>query len=466
MVKVVWLFPPSDEGGFPNISQYRFYKKMPIRVSIIYPYLASMGATLLKKHGYGIEFLDCPTMDLSWQDVFDELDNADFVVLEARTPLMPNIWKLCKELRYSYPSLKIILYGDHVTWNPKESLPYCDHIVMGGNFDYGVYQLVDLLTNGYDMKEIFHNKPFSLDSLPFVDRKLVPWERYYEAWRHRDKFFWTMSMRGCFYKCIFCAWTKTFWNNRIVCRSIFDVASEFEYLYNEYGKCEVLDDADCFSIDWGKVFAQELIDRGLSHREVLWAIQTHPNEINNLDTLKLLKRSGLETVKLGVESLNDFSLKKMKKLTNFKQIKKSFELLKEADIQIHANLMVGFPWENKKEAYKTIELIKDLDPNQAQFSLVIPYPNTELFDLAKENDWLLVKEGDWGSYDASKPMLKMEGLSSEEIIQLYKDNWSKFYLNRKYIWNHLKKVKHWEGIKQLFRGFRSIYFGHMRAVEG
>lgn len=465
MTKVVWLFPPSDEGGFPNISQYRFYKKMPIRVSIIYPYLAASGATLLKQNGYGIEFLDCPTMDLSWQDVYDELDDADFVVLEARTPTMPHIWSLCKELRYQYPSLKIILYGDHVTWNPEESLPYCDFIVMGGDYDFGVSNLVERVARGLDCSRFYFASASSLNYLPFVDRELVPWEKYYESWRHRDKFFWTMSMRGCYYNCIFCSWVKTFWDNGVNCRSIDNVADEFQFLYEKYGEYEILDDADCFSIDWGEVFAKELINRGFEHDEILWAVQTHPNMIRNLEDLKTLKRSGLRTIKLGIESLNDHSLKLMKKATNYEQIEKAFSLLKEVDIMVHANLMVGFPWETKKDAYKTIELIKKLNPNQAQFSLVIPYPNTELYDMARENNWLLVKEGDWGNFDASKPMLKMQGLSSEEIIQLYKDHWSKFYFDKKYIWNHLKEVKHWEGIKQLWRGFRSIYFGHMRAIK-
>lgn len=465
MTKIVWLFPPSEKGGYPNISQYRFYKRMPIRASIIYPYIASIGATLLKESYYDIRFMDCPTMRITWKTVYSELEDADFIILEARTPIMPYVWKLCVELREKYPSIKILLYGDHVTWNPQESLPYCDYIVMGGYYDHGIYQLIDLLAKGYGMKEIFHPSTISLDSLPWANRDLVPWDLYYEAWKHREKFFWTMSMRGCFYRCIFCAWAKTFWNNRISYRSVTNVADEYEYLYNRYGVCEILDDADLFDTTWGTSFAKELLDRGLDGGEIYWAFQTHPNMINDLESLKLMRKSGLRTVKLGVESLNDVSLDMMKKGTNLKQIEKSFELLKEAKVMIHANLMVGFPWESKEDAYKTIDLIKKLDPNQAQFSLTIPYPNTELYDIARENGWLLVGERDWGSYDASKPMLKMKGLSSEEIVQLYKDHWSKFYFDPKYIWDHIKVIRHWEGFKQLWRGFKSIYFGHMRAIK-
>jgi len=123
------------------------------------------------------------------------------------------------------------------------------------------------------------------------------------------------------------------------------------------------------------------------------------------------------------------------------------------------------PWETRKQAYHTIEWIKKLDPNQAQFSLIIPYPFTELYDEAKANGWLRIGETDWDHYDASFPMLTMEGMTPEEVVQLYRDCWSQFYLNREYVWNHLKTVKNWQDVKQLIRGYWSIRFGHMRAVK-
>jgi len=179
----------------------------------------------------------------------------------------------------------------------------------------------------------------------------------------------------------------------------------------------------------------------------------------------LLRRVGLRTVKLGVESLSNHTLFRIKKGTNLKMIERAFRILKNADIMIHANLMLGYPWESKQEAYGTIEVIKKLEPNQAQFSLLIPYPNTELYDMAKANGWLNVKEGDWEHYDAARPMLKMKGLTNEEIVQLYRDSWSKFYFNGKFIFQHLRGLKHYEGVKQLARGFISIYYGHMKAVD-
>lgn len=461
-MNIVWLFPPSSEG-FPNISQYRFFKRMPIRISIIYPYLAATGATLLKKAGHQVKFFDCPTMNLTWESIYPYLVNADLIVMEARTPIMPQIWQTCQQLKQDFPQAKIALYGDHVTWNPEESLPYADFIVCGGDFDNGILTLADNLNESPRILQA----PFieNLDHLPYVDRQLVPWELYYESWRHRDRFFWTMSARGCTYHCTFCAWAETLWQNRIRYRSPSNVAEEFGQLWSEYGDCEILDDADLFDTSWGAKFAKALIQKGYNNKEILWAFQTHPNMIHNSSDLELMHQAGLRTVKLGIESGNQKTLSLIKKNTTIHQIERAISLLKETDIMVHTNLMVGWPWETRKEAYHTIDWIKKLDPNQAQFSMVIPYPNTELFRMAKREGWLSAVETDWASFDASHPMLKMEGMTSEEVVQLYQDCWRQFYFDRKYIWNHIKSVRHWEGVKQLYRGFRSVYYGHMRAVE-
>jgi len=439
---------------------------MKIRSSIIYPYLVASGCTLLKENGFDVEFLDCPTMNLGWDHVERSVDEAELVVLETRTPLFNYIMETCSKIKGLNAKIKTILYGDHVTALPNEALSNenVDYVVACGDYDVAVTELVKLLSKSPQRYFHFPLKE-NLDEIPFVDRELVPWNLYYEAWRHRKEFAWTMSMRGCNYPCTFCAWVGTMWCGRIRFRSPENVADEYEYMRNTYGITEVLDDADIFITKWGVNFAKEMISRGYGKKDILWAIQTHPNQITSLEDMKLLRRSGLFTVKLGVESLNQKTLDLIKKGTTVKQIERAIKILKEAGMIIHANLMVGFPWETKEDAYNTVKKIKELDPNQAQFSLLIPYPNTEIYEQALENNWFLIDPRNWDEFDARKPMLKMVDLDNEGIKKLYKDCWAKFYLDKRYIWNHIKKVRHLEGVMQLYHGFKSIYFGHMRAMD-
>jgi len=470
-LKVVWLVPPTHKGKYPNIGQYRFYKNMPVRASIEYPYLNAMGVTQLHEAGHEVKFFDCPTMNLKWENVLPELGSADLIIMEGRTPIVKYIYETARMLREEL-SVHVALYGDHVTVYPQEALQYCDFVIAGGDYDYGARKLADVLDTygariqGMEPAGIFRaGLVENLDELPHVDRDLVPNDIYFEAWKIREHYLYTMSGRGCFYDCTFCCWNRPFWENRVRQRSSLDVANEFWEAHEKYGDCYIWDDHDCFNTKWGLDFAQLLLRSGNVHKEILWAFQTHSNMIQDLDAMKTMKRAGLHLIKLGIESGNQKTLDMIHKGTTVQQHEKAIRLLKEAGITVHANLMVGFPWEGKKEAYHTIEWIKKLDPNQAQFSLAIPYPWTELYDYAKSHNMLLVEEGDWESFDATHPMMKMQNMTSEEIVKLYKDCWRLFYLGWRYKLKHLKTVRNLADLKQLIRGYYSVRFGHMKAIE-
>ena len=464
---ILWLVPPPSREGFPNVGQNRFYKNMPVRTNIVYPYLEAMGVTQLMHAGLNVTYIDCSARGLKWDDLTQHIESADLIFMEGRTPLINYVFSCCDKIKLQHPNCIIALYGDHVTWQPEEALKHCDYVVLGGDYDYGAVQLVQRLRTLMSVPRAFNAGYVNdLDSLPFVDHEnAINWREYYEAGRTRDTFLWTMSGRGCRFPCTFCAWGGTLWHHQVRQRSPMNVAKEFKQLYEQYGKYEILDDHDCFDTTWGVKFAQQLIDFGFSHREIKWGIQTHSSLVNNLDDLKLMKKAGLFWAKLGIESGNQNTLNRIHKCATIEQHERAVKLLKEADVIVHLNLMVGWPWETKEQAYHTIEWVKKLAPNQAQFSLVIPYPNAQLYDEAKANHWLTVGETDWDKYDASYPMLTMQGLTSEEVVQLYRDHWKKFYFDYKYILKHILKVRTTQDIKILYRGFRSVYLGHMRATK-
>lgn len=465
-MKVVWLIPPMGEG-FPNVSQYRFYKRMPIRISIIYPYLAASGVTQIYENGHGVCFMDCPTEEKTWKDVEHEVSDADLIIMEGRTPIMHEIWKAIHQVKQINPDVRVAVYGDHVSWQPNQTLGEgADFILKGGDYDWAAAWLCNVLEEKMDPGMVIElGLHENLDLLPWVNRELINWRNYYETWRARDVFLWNMSSRGCPYHCSFCAWAETFWYNKIRYRSPRKVAEETRSLVQKYGDLEMLDDSDLFNFKWGLKFATQLLNMGLKNKEVLWSCQTHPAQIRDLRALKIMEKSGLRVVKLGIESSHDVSLRRMKKGSSRELCEKAIRKLQAAGIMVHANMMIGFPWETREMVMESVEWLKKLDPNQAQFSLLIPYPNTQIWRDARAHKSFIQDHLDWRNYDASFPMLKMEGLDGNEVVDLYRRAWSRFYLDPKYIWRHLKTVRHLEGMRNLLRGFKSVYFGHMRAAE-
>ena len=466
--KILWFVPPPSRAGFPNVGQNRFFKNMSVRTNIVYPYLEAMGVTQLKKAGFNVEYADCCASGERWEQLEPKLKEADLIFMEGRTPMINYVFECCDAIKGLNPGCKIALYGDHVTWDSYTALDHCNFVVAGGDYDYGALQLAKRLQAGLEHSPAAFNFGLvaDLDTLPFVDHEeAINWRNYYEAGRTRDTFLWTMSGRGCRFPCTFCSWGGTLWDHTVRQRSPLNVATELKELYERYGNYEILDDHDCFDTAWGVKFAKQLIDFGFSHREIKWGIQTHSSLINNLEDLKLMKKAGLFWAKLGIESGNQETLNRIRKCVTIEQHERAVELLKKADVLVHLNLMVGWPWETREMAYHTIEWVKKLKPNQAQFSLVIPYPNAPLYEEALENGWLTVGARDWDRYDACYPMLKMEGLTSDEVVQLYQDHWREFYFDPKYILRHLLKVRTKQDVKILYRGFRSVYYGHMRATR-
>ena len=98
--------------------------------------------------------------------------------------------------------------------------------------------------------------------------------------------------------------------------------------------------------------------------------------------------------------------------------------------------MVGYPWETKLEAKKTIDLTRWLFKegyiDSLQATIVIPYPGTALFKEAEEKGWLKTK--DWDQYDMKEPVL-ITAMSDEEVLSLaaslYKSIFSVNFIFRK-----------------------------------
>jgi len=187
-MNITWLVPPNPERfgkGFPNVGQYRFFKVMPTRASIIYPYLTASGITQLHQAGFNVKFVDCPSEAKTWDEVTADLANSEVVVMEARTPIMTHIWDCCTKIKSINPNTKTVLFGDHVMAFPKESLtqPDVDYILSTGDHDVGIVDLCRKIEQKeFQAKSVFeYPLKENLDELPWTDRELVNWRGYYEA---------------------------------------------------------------------------------------------------------------------------------------------------------------------------------------------------------------------------------------------------------------------------------------------
>jgi radical SAM superfamily enzyme YgiQ (UPF0313 family) len=117
-------------------------------------------------------------------------------------------------------------------------------------------------------------------------------------------------------------------------------------------------------------------------------IQTRPDLLDE-ELIKQLKEANCYSIKLGMESGNDYLRNKIfKKGITLQQILKATRLIKKYGIKLQINNILGAPGETLETAIETFELNKKINPTFAMCYPLNPFPRTEIFDYAIKNNYL------------------------------------------------------------------------------
>lgn len=262
-----------------------------------------------------------------------------------------------------------------------------------------------------------------------------------------------------------CSWPAMLYGYRYRLRSVGNVLDEIEMLADRYGAREVFDDLDTWPSKgrWAREFCRGMIERGLSER-VVWGINARADLIEP-ETARLMRRAGCRVLKIGVESASQETLDRIRKRTTLRQIRDSVRVCREAGLTVHLTAMIGYPWEGRADALRTIRFVKRLEPDSVQFSIVTPYPGTELYRQALANGWFAVDPTDWDSFDMSSPVLKAGDMEPEEVVELCERAWKLIYFDPRFVLRHLARVRSVSDLKLLLRGMKAVVRVHIGGLE-
>jgi hypothetical protein len=90
-MKVAIAFPPIlKDGKYPLLGQNRQFRYSSSNEVRIYPIVPATAATILKREGYNVLYLDGINERLSMKDFLFRLDSfkPDLVVFETKTPIV------------------------------------------------------------------------------------------------------------------------------------------------------------------------------------------------------------------------------------------------------------------------------------------------------------------------------------------------------------------------------------------
>ena len=175
-MKIAIGYPPLEEKFIPLLSQNRQFQWFH-SPTFIYPVVPALAATLLKKEGHEVFWLDGIAEKWSYQQWLNELKKAkpEILVMETKTPVIKKHWKIInqlKQLTIDNHQLAIILVGDHVTALPEESFlnSSVDYVLTGGDYDFLLLNLVNHLTKREKLEPgiWYREKPKNKNTQAFI----------------------------------------------------------------------------------------------------------------------------------------------------------------------------------------------------------------------------------------------------------------------------------------------------------
>ena len=115
-------------------------------------------------------------------------------------------------------------------------------------------------------------------------------------------------------------------------------------------------------------------------------ISTRPDYINK-EILKRLKKYKIKTIELGVQSANDYILKRSNRGHTFKDVKKASKMIRWNGFKLGHQMMVGLPESTRIDEINTAKALAKLKPKMVRIYPVLVVKNTQLEEEYKNGEY-------------------------------------------------------------------------------
>ncbi len=443
------------------------------------PILAPLGicyiAAVLEKNNYNVRIIDSIAEKINKNEILRRIENyqPDIVGMTSTTASFFSAIELAGAIKSLNNNMLIVIGGPHVSSLPRESLSDSEFFDIGvfGEGEYTFLEIVENYKSGHlednleRIKGISYRKngkvfvnesrePIeNLDELPYPARHLLPNINLYSTNLYvaeRKPLIHMIPSRGCPFHCIFCdqnvhgrEWRRF---------SPEYIIREIEFVVKNYGVKTIQFQDDLFTFYPEKIikFCNLLKEKKI---DLTWNISSRVDTLNE-ELFKIMKDAGCRIIYFGIESGDENILKIIKKGHTIQQVKVAVNAAKRVGLVVHGSFIIGNPEETEQTIEKTIKFALMLPLDAATFSVMTPYPGTEL-----TNNYFkygIIKSFDWFKYKGhpDEAIFIPFGLESKYLLKKQKYAYRKFYFRWKMVFNILKRVKSLEILKLYLNALR------------
>jgi len=393
--------------------------------------------------------------DPIWEEVVEKIIqfDANWVGYTSYTANISAIDIISRKLKNHKSNIKQVIGGVHSTLdhNVLDMLPAIDFSVQRE----GERAMLELV-NGKSPKDILgvvsrdgvglcnngDAAVMPINEMPFPER-----EKFYglrDEEKLRVDVSYICSIRGCPYRCNYCASPFHWKRDKTQYRSPESLIKEMKLLkkyywnrYKEYdysasaniGKkssLKILDNTtvyfvdDVFTVkkDRVKQILKMMIDQDLG---MDWKCDARTDNLDE-EICELMAKAGCVRVKLGFESGSDRVLKDIQKDETKEDMRRGVKMLKDAGVPFTAYFMAGFPTETDDDLKETIKFAKEIDADFYSLSILAPYYGTKMyFNLIKEGFELDKKPWEYFFHQTAK-LLVNDNIKQNTLYEYLKLN--------------------------------------------
>jgi radical SAM superfamily enzyme YgiQ (UPF0313 family) len=399
------------------------YREYPLGVGFL--------GTLLQQHGHEVRLFDQNVEGggdegLSQRVADFQPDLAGFSVI---TPNYPVARQQIRWLKQRHPDVRILAGGIHATLFPEDLLGDGAEVVVRGEGEPVILELVAGLAEGHDLRGLpgllFRTRAgevvrtagrcqtAALDELPFVDRRLYNLPKY----THHS----ILASRGCPHHCAFCCnYTGTVRSDGVAVRGHQNVIAEMEHLRDVHGAREIFFADDIFLLRKSDIleFCRACVARRVG---VQWIGQMRADRVD-LTVAEAMRAAGCQRIYFGVESGSDRILRAAQKGMTTAQIRRGIRAALDAGLRVKTGWIYGLPGA-LEEQYASIPFMLDLRPHEISIHQLIPFPGTIYYtDPARFGiriaDPKAFESFCYGGLDGG---IRFDYLSHDQLRQLFED---------------------------------------------
>jgi radical SAM superfamily enzyme YgiQ (UPF0313 family) len=357
-------------------------------------------AASLEKSGIDVKVFDLSACSSTLNDLKRLLEDfqPDIVGITTNIAIARQSCVTGLFIKAQFPQIKVIFGGPWASMSIDFILQkrICDIVVVGEG-EETIVELCQHYEKGLDLKDVAGlayldqrgavslTNPRSfiddLDSLAFPAWHLFPDPRKYMHFNRYFPFFPLLATRGCVFDCIHC--TKFIHGYKIRYRSVENIIAELKWLKKEFKAKEIhiIDDNFTMDREYCLKVLKEIVRSGLDFK-INFANGIRADTVTPA-MIHLMKRAGVYSIALGVESGNDYILRAIGKRTSTEKIKFAADLIKKNGLFLRTFFILGLPGDNIKTMQQTIDFSKRLDADYAHFFIANPFPGTKMNEILR-----------------------------------------------------------------------------------